>query len=77
MLLMTSQGDLKHVSLRFSFMNEKNNIFHDNQRKNKDIIVKLSVHMYHCIVNMPLQAIMDCFIDEVIGSPNKSNFELQ
>ena len=59
---------------RFSiFLYEwKNNIFHDNWRTNKDIIFKLNAHMYHWIVNMPLQTIVDCFIDDVIGSQNRS-----
>ena len=58
---------------RFSiFLYEwKNNIFHDNLRTNKDIIFKLSVHMYHWIVNMPSQTIVDCLIDDVKGPPNK------
>ena len=67
---MTSQSDLKVVSL-YSFMNEKNNIFHDNWRTNKDIIFKLSVLMYHWIVNTPLITIVDCFIDDVIGFQNR------
>ena len=46
----------------------KNNIFHDNWRTYKYIIFKLIVLMYHWIVNMPLQMIVDCFIDDVIGS---------
>ena len=59
---------------RFSifFYEWKTNIFRDNCRTNKDIIFKLSVHMYHWIVNLPLQTIVDCFGDDVIGSPNKS-----
>ena len=68
---MTSHNDLKVVSL-YSFMNEKNNIFHDNWRTNKDIIFKLSVYMFHCIANMRLQAILECFADDVIRSQNKS-----
>ena len=60
---MTSQNDLKVVSLY--------SIFHDNWRT-KYIIFKLSVHMYHWIVNTPLQTIVDCFIDDVIGSQNRS-----
>ena len=68
---MTSQSDLKAVSL-YSFLNEKNSIFHDNWRTNKDIIFKLSVHMYHWIVNMRWQTILDCYVDDVIGSENKS-----
>ena len=67
---MTSKSDLKIISL-YSFKNEKNNIFHDNWRRNKDIIFKLSVHMYHWIVNMNLQKIVDCFVDDVMGSKNK------
>ena len=67
---MTSQSDLKVVSL-YSFMNEKNNIFHDNWRTNKNIIFKLSVHMYHWVVKMRLQTILDCFVDDVKGSENK------
>ena len=43
---------------------KKNNIFRDNWRMNKDIIFKLSVHMYHWIVNTPLQMIVDCFVDD-------------
>ena len=43
---MTSQNDLKVVSL-YSSLNEKNNIFHDNWRTYNDIILKLSVLMYH------------------------------
>ena len=46
----------------------KNNIFHDNGRTNKDIIFKLSVLKYHWIVNTLLQTIVECFIDDVIGS---------
>ena len=42
----TSQNDLKVVSL-YSFMNEKNNIFHDNWRTYNDIIFKLNALMYH------------------------------
>ena len=61
---MTSQSDLKVVSL-YSFMN-------DNYRTTKDIIFKLSTHMYHWIVNMRLQAILECFVDDVIRSQNKS-----
>ena len=59
---------------RFSiFLYEwKNNIFHDNWRTLKDIIFKLNVLMYHWIENMPLQTIVDCFIDDVIGSQNRS-----
>ena len=59
---------------RFSifFYEWKTNIFRDNCRTNKDIIFKLSVHMYHWIVNLPLQTIVDCFGDDVIWSPNKS-----
>ena len=68
---MTSQSDLKAVSL-YSFLNEKNSIFHDNWRTNKDIIFKLSVHMYHWIVNMRWQTILDCYVDDVIGSENNS-----
>ena len=71
---MTSQGDLKIVSLYF-FMNEyewKNNSFRDNQRTNKGITFRLGVHMYHRIVNTPLHTVMDCFIDDVIGSQNVS-----
>ena len=49
-----------------------NNIFYDNWRTYKDIIFKLNVLMYHWIVNMPLQTIVDCFIDDVIGSQNRS-----
>ena len=33
---------------------------------------KLSVHMQHTILNTPLQTIMDCSIDDVIRSRNKS-----
>ena len=57
---------------RFSiFLYEwKINIFRDNWRTNKDIIFKLSVHMYHWIVNTPLQTIVDCFIDDVEVSQN-------
>ena len=73
---MTSQYDLKIVSL-YSFMNEKNNIFHDNWRT-KYIIFKLKVHMYHWIVNTPLQMIVDCCIVDDIGSQKiGQNFELQ
>ena len=59
---------------RFSiFLYEwKNNIFHDNWRTYKDIIFKLNVLMYHWVVNMPLQTIVDCFVDDVIGSQNRS-----
>ena len=39
---------------------------------NIDIIFKLSAHMYHWIVNMRLQAILECFVDDVIRSQNKS-----
>ena len=39
---------------------------------NKDIIFKLSEHMQHGILNTPLQTIMGCSIDDVIGSHNKS-----
>ena len=49
-----------------------NNIFHDNWRRNKDIIFKLSVLMYHWLVNTPLHRIVECFIDGVIGSQNRS-----
>ena len=28
--------------------------------------------MYHWVVNMPLQTIVDCFVDDVIGSQNRS-----
>ena len=49
-----------------------NDIFHDNYRTTKDIIFKLSTHMYHWIVNMRLQAILECFVDDVIRSQNKS-----
>ena len=81
---MTSQEDLKIVwrhrwrhrttSKSFSiFLYEwKNNIFHDNRRTYKDLIFKLKALMYHWIVNMPLQMIVDCFIDDVIGSQNRS-----
>ena len=72
---MTSQGDLNVVSL--FLYGWKNNIFRDNPRTNKDIIFKLSIHKYHRIVNTPLQTVMDCFIDDVIGSQNMSKFELQ
>ena len=66
-----SQSDLKVVSL-YAFMNEKNNIFHDNWRKNKDIIFKLSVHMYHWVVKMhSFTNDPDCFVDDVKGSENK------
>ena len=59
---------------RFSiFLYEwKNNIVHDKWRTYKDIIFKLNVLMYHWIVNMPLQTIVDCFIDDVIGFQNRS-----
>ena len=59
---------------RFSiFLYEwKNKIVHDKWRTYKDIIFKLNVLMYHWIVNMPLQTIVDCFIDDVIGSQNRS-----
>ena len=42
---------------RFSifFYEWKNKIFRDNWRTNIDMIIKLSVHMYHWIVNTPLQ----------------------
>ena len=68
---MTSQSDLKVVSL-YSFINDKITFFHDNWRTTKDIIFKLSAHMYHWIVNMRLQAILECFADDVIRSQNKS-----
>ena len=68
---MMSQNDLKVISL-FSFMNEKIAFsMITKERTNKAIIFKLSVHMYHWIMNMPLQTIVDCFIDDVIGSQNK------
>ena len=60
-------------SLFSIFLDEwKNNIFHDNWRTYKDIIFKLKALMNHWIVNMPLQTIVDCFIDDVIGSQNRS-----
>ena len=68
---MTSQNDLKVVSLYFIY-EWKNNIFHDNWKTNKNIIFKLSAHMYHWIVNMRLQAIFECFVDDVIRSQNKT-----
>ena len=55
----------------YSIIN-KNNLFGDNWRTNKDIILKLSVHMQHGILNTPLQTIADCSIDYVIRSQNKS-----
>ena len=55
----------------------QNNIFHDNWRTYKDIIFKLNALMYHWIVNTPLQTIMDCFIDDVIGSQNRSKLWTQ
>ena len=70
---MTSQNDLKVVSL-YSFMNEK--ITFSMITETKCIIFKLSVHMYHWIVNTPLQTIVDCFIYDVIGSKIGQNFEL-
>ena len=39
----TSQGGLKAGPL-YSFINELTNIFHDNQKTSKDIIIKLPVH---------------------------------
>ena len=45
--LMTSQSDLKVISL-YSCMNEKNYIFHDNWRTNKDIIFKLNYVSLNC-----------------------------
>ena len=39
---------------------------------NNDIIFKLSVYMYHCITNMRLQAILECYADDGIRSQNKS-----
>ena len=71
-----SQSDLKVVSL-YSFMNEKNNIFHDNWRKNKDIIFKLSVHMYHWVVKMHLQTILIALLMTSKGPKISKNFELQ
>ena len=69
---MTSQSDLKVVSL-YSFMNDKITFFMiTEERTNKDIIFKLSVHMYHWNVNMRLQAILEYFVDDVIRSQNKS-----
>ena len=61
---------------RFSiFLYEwENNIFRDNWRTFKDINFKLNVLMYHWIVNMHLQKIVDCFIDDVIGSQNRWKF---
>ena len=49
-----------------------NYIFHENWRTTKDIIFKLSAHMYYWIVNMRLQAILECYVDDVIRSQNKS-----
>ena len=65
---------IKWPQSRFSiFLYEwKNDIFRDNWRTNKDIIFKLSVLMYHWIVNTPLQTIVDCFIDDVIRFQNRS-----
>ena len=68
---MTSQSDLKVISL-YSFINDKMTFFHDNWRTTKDIIFKLSAHIYHWIVNMCLQAILECFADDIIRSQNKS-----
>ena len=48
---MTSQEDLKIVPL-YSLINEKWTFFRDNWTKNIDIIIILSVYMYHGIVNM-------------------------
>ena len=39
---------------------------------NKDIIFKLNARMQHGILNMPLQTLMDCSIDDVLRSQNKS-----
>ena len=49
---MTSQGDLK-VALYIPLW-MKNYIFYDNWIKNRDVNIKLGVHMYQGIVNMPL-----------------------
>ena len=68
---MTSQNDLKVVSL-YSFMNEKITFFMITEDITEDIIFKLNALMYHWIVNRPLQTIVDCFIDDVIGSQNRS-----
>ena len=59
---------------RFSiFLYERKiNMFHDNWITYKDVIFKLSAHMYHWIVNIRLQAILECFVDDVIRSQNKS-----
>ena len=50
----------------------KINFFRDNWTKNRDIIIILSVYMYHGIVNMLIQIIMDYITDDVIRAPNKS-----
>ena len=73
--LMTSQSDPKVVSL-YSFMNDKMTFFMITEVEQR-YHFKLSIHMYHWIVNMRLQAIMECFVDDVIRSQISLNFELQ
>ena len=46
----------------------KTHIFCDNWTTNEYFIIKLGVHMYHGIVNMPLWISMDYIIDDVIRS---------
>ena len=64
---MTSQSDLKVVSL-YSIINDKMTFFMITEERLKIS----SSHMYHWIVNMRLQAILECFVDDVIRSQNKS-----
>ena len=54
----------------------KMNIFRYNRYMSKYIAIKLSVHMYHDIVNIPSWLGIDYVIDDVIRSQNLSTFSI-
>ena len=73
---MTSQDGLK-VGPLYSFIYKwNNNIFHDNSKTSKDIIIKLPVHMYHDIMTTIICIYIHDIIDDVTGTQNISNFEI-
>ena len=54
------------------FKNEKRTFFRDNWKTNKDMIIKLNVHMYHGILHMSIWISMDYVIHDVIRHQSMS-----
>ena len=54
----------------------KMNIFRNNWKPNKGIIIKLGVRMYHGTVNIPFWIRNDYVIDDVIRSQYQSEFRI-